>query len=181
MPALAASLIGAVRVHLYGVRDAPCGGPPESPEAREVAQRLVKQTQELADHADVLMRELESRSVRFAKPPYGSRRGPGTSRVCPNDPRRSARRTAVRNRSCRVCQKPPRRPPAASPRWPFASVSASRRDRRVRGHRPTVHDYGREDRQRSRQASRVRRHDDPDIRRAERVNVERAIGEEDKG
>ena len=30
-------------------------------EAREVAQRLVKQTQELADHADVLMRELESR------------------------------------------------------------------------------------------------------------------------
>jgi len=115
VPALAASLIGAVRVHLYGVRDAPCGGPPESPEAREVAQRLVKQTQELADHADVLMRELESRSVRFAKPPYGSRRGPGTSRVCPNDPRRSARRTAVRNRSCRVCQKPPRRPPAASP------------------------------------------------------------------
>ncbi len=61
MPALAASLIGSVRVHLYGCAMLLAVVRRRAREAREVAQRLVKQTQELADHADVLMRELESR------------------------------------------------------------------------------------------------------------------------
>jgi hypothetical protein len=49
-------------------------------EAREAAQRFVKQSRELADRADVLMRELEAALKRSAKPPFCNHLGAATSR-----------------------------------------------------------------------------------------------------
>jgi hypothetical protein len=58
-PRCRADLIGSVRAHLYSCSMLPAAVRQRAREAREVAQRLVKQARELADHADVLMRELE--------------------------------------------------------------------------------------------------------------------------
>ena len=123
----------------------------------------MKQTQELADHADVLMREVESRSARFARSPYGSRRGRGTSRVCPHDPRRSVRRTAVRNRNCRVCQKPPRRPPPMALRVGDRLVDETGEYEGIG--RPYTTTAGKTANVRVKRVD-SDEHDDPDIRRA---------------
>jgi hypothetical protein len=58
-PGCRADLIGSVRAHLYNCSMLPAAVRQRAREAREVARRLVKQAWELADHADVLMRELE--------------------------------------------------------------------------------------------------------------------------
>jgi RNase P subunit RPR2 len=58
-PQCRADLIGSVRAHLYNCSMLPGAVRQQSREARELAQRLVKRGRELADRADVLMRELE--------------------------------------------------------------------------------------------------------------------------
>jgi hypothetical protein len=58
-PQCRADLIASVRAHFYSCAMLPAAVRQRAREAREVAQRLVKQARELTDHADVLMRELE--------------------------------------------------------------------------------------------------------------------------
>ena len=58
-PRCRANLIASVRAHFYNCSMLPAAVRQRAREAREVAQRLVKQVRELADRADVLMRELE--------------------------------------------------------------------------------------------------------------------------
>jgi|SRR5215831_8132905 len=75
-PRCRADLIGSVRTHLYGCEMLPVTVRLRAREAREAAQRLVKRSRELADRADLLMRELEValRALREAavrEPPPG--------------------------------------------------------------------------------------------------------------
>lgn len=59
-PRCRADLIDTVRTHLYGCAMLPVAVHQRAREARDVAQRLVKQSRELKDVADVLMRQLEA-------------------------------------------------------------------------------------------------------------------------
>ena len=58
-PRCRAKLIGSVRAHFYNCAILPSTVRQRAREARQAAQRLVKQSRELGDRADVLMRELE--------------------------------------------------------------------------------------------------------------------------
>ena len=149
-------------------------------EAREAAQRLVKQSRELGDRADVLMRELEValRTLREAavreSPRSSASSDAQTTREEAREERRRATSTAE-SRSRHAVQHA-RPPDAASRRRP-----AHRRDRRVRGDRTALHDGRREDRQ-------VRRVENTEVAMIrtygphERVSAKRAsAADEDSG
>ena len=59
-PRCRANLIGSVRSHLYSCAMLPATVRQRARDSRDAARRLVKQSRELGDRADVLMRELES-------------------------------------------------------------------------------------------------------------------------
>lgn len=64
-PRCQAELIETVRDHLYTCRFSPAALRHNARETRETARRLVKQSRELRDRADVLMREAEAAVTEF--------------------------------------------------------------------------------------------------------------------
>src|SRR5215475_13224113 len=59
-PRCRTDLTESIRGHLYGCVTLPAEIRQRAQEARDAARRLVKESQQLTDHADVLMREAEA-------------------------------------------------------------------------------------------------------------------------
>ena len=73
-PRCRSNLIASVRTHFYNCTTLPVAVRHRARGVREAAQRLVKQSQEFGDRADVLMRELEValralREIAILQPP----------------------------------------------------------------------------------------------------------------
>lgn len=75
-PGCRVDLTASIRSHLYVCALVPSDVRTRAKAARETAQRLIKQAQQLADHADVLIAEAETAMTRLREGVRGMLSGP---------------------------------------------------------------------------------------------------------